>query len=123
LRFTRGRRRTHSSFLAKDPKALANRADELFALHSHDGLVAAMQDVSLEDVSLIAVGANNREQPTQPPAAARRRQGTRRSIQTGRGRHCLPIWSLATATSAGSTERRPVAAASPALRDPGAGGN
>ena len=40
----------------KDPKALAEQADELWALHSHDGgLVAAMEDVTVDEGGLHAI--------------------------------------------------------------------
>jgi hypothetical protein len=39
----------------KDPEALAEQADEIWALHAHDSVVAAVQQVSLEDASINAL--------------------------------------------------------------------
>jgi hypothetical protein len=39
----------------KDPKALAEQADKLWALHAHDSVVVAMQEVSLDDASINAL--------------------------------------------------------------------
>jgi hypothetical protein len=39
----------------KDPKALAEQADELWALHAHDSLVAAVQEMSVDDAGINAL--------------------------------------------------------------------
>lgn len=47
----------------KDPKALAEQADELWALHAHDSVVAALQDTSVDDAALNAIRQTARERP------------------------------------------------------------
>ncbi len=39
----------------KDPKALAEQADELWALHTHDSVVAAVQELSMDEPALNAI--------------------------------------------------------------------
>ena len=39
----------------KDPKALAEQADELWALHTHDSVVAAVQELSMEEPAVNAI--------------------------------------------------------------------
>ncbi len=39
----------------KDPKALAEQADELWALHTHDSVVAAVQELSMEEPAVNAL--------------------------------------------------------------------
>ncbi len=45
----------------KDPKALAEQADELWALHTHDSMVAAVQEVALDEASINALKQQNKD--------------------------------------------------------------
>jgi hypothetical protein len=45
----------------KDPKALAEQADELWALHAHDSMVAAVQEVALDEASINALKQQSKD--------------------------------------------------------------
>jgi hypothetical protein len=45
----------------KDPKALAEQVDELWALHAHDSMVAAVQEVALDDASIKALKQQSKD--------------------------------------------------------------
>ncbi len=86
----------------KDPKALAEQADELWALHTHDSVVAAVQEFSMDEP---AVNALKQQSRTGPAAATGRKSPgpRRRRSQTARVRPSQPGWSLASVTRTGCT--------------------
>jgi hypothetical protein len=45
----------------KDPKALAEQADELWALHTHDSMVAAVQELSMEEPAVNALKQQSKD--------------------------------------------------------------
>ncbi len=45
----------------KDPKALAEQADELWALHTHDSVVAAVQELSMEEPAVNALKQQSKD--------------------------------------------------------------
>ncbi len=45
----------------KDPKALAEQANELWALHTHDSMVAAVQELSMEEPAVNALKQQSKD--------------------------------------------------------------
>jgi hypothetical protein len=45
----------------KDPKALAEQADELWALHTHDSVVAAVQELSMDEPAVNALKQQSKD--------------------------------------------------------------
>jgi hypothetical protein len=45
----------------KDPKALAKQADELWAQHAHDSVVAAVQEMSVDEPAINALKQQSRD--------------------------------------------------------------
>jgi hypothetical protein len=45
----------------KGPRALAEQADELWALHTHDSVVAAVQEASLDDACINALKQQSKD--------------------------------------------------------------
>jgi hypothetical protein len=48
----------------KDPMALAEQADELWALHAHDSVVAAVQEMSVDEAAINALKQQSRDRPS-----------------------------------------------------------
>ncbi len=48
----------------KDPKALAEQVDELWALHAHDNMVAAVQEMSVDEPAINALKQQSRDKPS-----------------------------------------------------------
>jgi hypothetical protein len=45
----------------KDPKALAEQADKLWAQHAHDSVVAAVQEMSMDEPAINALKQQSRD--------------------------------------------------------------
>ncbi len=91
----------------KDPKALAEQADELWALHTHDSVVAAMQELSMDEPAINALKQQSKDRSSGGDRKKKEKSdGQDPSLTAG--------WSPASVTRTGCTGSQLLPVTSPA---------